>query len=79
MRGLVNASRDVMVRFAAPKDSVGTVFGFVTTGFSVGAAIGPPIFGLFADAAQPEDHRRLSGLITLFCIVSIYAAKASAR
>ncbi len=76
---LVSPSRDLMVRNICPPGTIGTVFGFVTTGFSVGTAVGPPVFGLFADIGMPEMVFWLSGLITMFCIVSIYAAKAAAR
>ena len=77
--GLMSPSRDLLVRRICPPGTIGTVFGFVTTGFSVGAAIGPPIFGLVADAGRPDLIFWLSGAFTLVCVVSIYAAKASAR
>ncbi len=76
---LVSPSRDLMVRNICPPGTIGTVFGFVTTGFSIGTAVGPPVFGLFADIGLPEMIFWLSGLITLFCIVSIYAAKTATR
>ena len=77
--GLMSPSRDLLVRKICPPGTIGTVFGFVTTGFSVGAAVGPPIFGFVADAGRPDLIFWLSGAFTLVCIVSIYAAKAVAR
>ena len=77
--GLMSPSRDLLVRRICPPGTIGTVFGFVTTGFSVGAAVGPPIFGLVADAGRPDLIFWLSGAFTLVCIVSIYAAKAVSR
>ena len=77
--GLMSPSRDLLVRRICPPGTIGTVFGFVTTGFSVGAAIGPPIFGFVADAGRPDLIFWLSGAFTLLCIVSIYAAKAVSR
>ncbi len=77
--GLMSPSRDLLVRKICPPGTIGTVFGFVTTGFSVGAAIGPPIFGYVADIGRPDLIFWLSGAFTLLCIVSIYAAKAVAR
>ena len=77
--GLMSPSRDLLVRRICPPGTIGTVFGFVTTGFSVGAAIGPPIFGLVADAGRPDLIFWLSGAFTLVCIVSIYAAKTVSR
>jgi MFS transporter, FSR family, fosmidomycin resistance protein len=55
MRGLVNASRDVSVRHAATDGvSVGTLFGFVTTGYSGGQIIGPALYGWLMDFHHPE-------------------------
>lgn len=54
LRGLVNASRDVSVRHAAADVSVGTLFGFVTTGYAVGQAIGPGLYGWVMDFGRPE-------------------------
>ena len=76
---IISPSRDLLVRKICPSGSIGTIFGFVTTGFSVGAAIGPIMFGLLADAGMPAMIFWLAGLITLLCIVSVYAAKAAAR
>ncbi len=76
---MMSPSRDLMVRKICPPGTIGTVFGFVTTGFSVGAAVGPPIFGYVADIGRPDLIFWLSGAFTLVCIVSIYAAKAVAR
>jgi len=77
--GLISPSRDLLVRNTCAPGTIGTVFGFVTTGFSVGAAIGPPVFGMFADIGMPEMIFWLSGGITLLCVVSIYAAKAATK
>ena len=76
---LVSPSRDIMVRNVAPPGTIGTVFGFVSTGFSVGAAVAPPIFGLIADIGRPELIFWLSGVFTLLCIVSVYGANAAKR
>ncbi len=54
LRGLVNASRDVSVRHAATDVSVGTLFGFVTTGYSGGQIIGPALYGWIMDFGRPE-------------------------
>ena len=77
--GLMSPSRDLLVRRICPPGTIGTVFGFVTTGFSVGAAVGPPIFGFVADAGRPDLIFWLSGAFTLVCIASIYAAKSVSR
>ncbi|MGH6621441.1 MAG: MFS transporter, partial [Alphaproteobacteria bacterium] len=74
-RGLVNASRDVLVRFAAPKDSVGTVFGFVTTGFMVGQAISPAIYGMLMDKGSPSMIFLVSAGFSILCIGTAFATE----
>jgi MFS family permease len=76
---LVGPSRDVMVREMAPPGAIGTVFGVVTTGFSVGGALAPPFFGWIADLHRPELIFWASGAVTVLCIISVYGAKAVSR
>ena len=47
--GVFQPSRDMIVRAVTPPGAFGRVFGFVTTGFSIGGVIAPPIFGYFMD------------------------------
>ena len=54
VRGGVNATRDVAVRHVAATVPVGTIFGFVTTGFLVGQAIGGVIYGYLFDNYLPN-------------------------
>jgi MFS family permease len=51
--GIIAPSRDMMVRAAAPPGAVGRVFGIVSTGFNIGGAIGPVIYGWLMDARMP--------------------------
>jgi MFS family permease len=51
--GIIQPSRDMMVREAVPEGAAGRVFGVVTTGFNIGAAIGPIVFGLILDHGHP--------------------------
>ena len=51
--GIIQPSRDMMVREAVPEGAAGRVFGVVTTGFNVGAAIGPIVFALILDHGHP--------------------------
>lgn len=53
LSGLIQPSRDMMVRAACPPGAAGRVFGIVTTGFNIGGAIGPLLFGYFMDHGQP--------------------------
>ncbi|MBT5051141.1 MAG: MFS transporter, partial [Rhodospirillaceae bacterium] len=54
MRGGANASRDVAVRHVASHLPIGTVFGFVSTGFLVGQAVAGPIYGYLVDNYPPH-------------------------
>ena len=76
---LVAPSRDVMVRDMAPPGAIGTVFGVVTSGFSVGGAVAPPFFGWIADIGRPELIFWASGAVTVLCIVSVYGATLARR
>ena len=54
LSGLIMPSRDMLVRAAAPPGQAGTVFGIVSTGFSIGGIFGPPAFGWLIDHGQPQ-------------------------
>ncbi|MDB5570945.1 MAG: transporter [Hyphomicrobiales bacterium] len=75
MHGLVNASRDVSVRHAATDVSVGTVFGFVTTGYSLGQIIGPGIYGLLLDAGKPHLVFVASAVFSLLAILTMLSRR----
>jgi MFS family permease len=47
--GLIAPSRDMLVRAASPRGAEGRVFGIVSTGFNVGGAVGPVLFGWLLD------------------------------
>ena len=54
MTGARNTPRDVMVKDAAPPGQIGKVFGFVSSGMSLGGAIMPVPYGMIIDAGHPE-------------------------
>jgi len=54
MTGAIMPSRDMMVRAAAPRGMEGRVFGIVSTGFNIGGAVGPLLFGAILDAGRPN-------------------------
>ena len=53
LSGMIMPSRDMLVRSAAPPGAVGRVFGIVTTGFNIGGAVGPMIYGALMDHGRP--------------------------
>lgn len=75
MRGLVNATRDVTVRHLAGEHSVGTAFAFVTTGFLLGQAIAPPIYGYLIDHGSPEIVFWASAAFSLISIGTVFASR----
>ena len=53
LMGVIVPSRDMLVRAAAPKGAEGKVFGTVFTGYNIGSAVGPVLFGWLLDSGLP--------------------------
>jgi FSR family fosmidomycin resistance protein-like MFS transporter len=53
--GLIQPSRDMLVRRAAPPGAMGRTFGIVTTGFNIGGTVGPLLYGVLVDRGAPRD------------------------
>jgi FSR family fosmidomycin resistance protein-like MFS transporter len=69
--GVVMPARDLIVRAVTPPGSFGKVFGFVTTGFSVGLIVAPVICGAMMDHGYPRGVFLLAaaaGLLTLLTL-----------
>ncbi len=67
-RGVVNPSRDVMVRAHTPRGADGTVYGFVTTGFNVGLGTAPILYGWILDLGSASSVFWIAALFTLLTI-----------
>ena len=63
LSGIIQPSRDMIVRSACPPGAAGRVFGVVTTGFNIGAAIGPLMFGAALDHGHPMMVFGLTAII----------------
>lgn len=59
--GAVNPARDRLVSEYTPPGATGRTFGFVFTGLTVGAVVGPPAFGAVIDATAPGTGFLLMG------------------
>lgn len=70
--GLVAPSRDLLVRSATPEGAFGRVFGFVSTGFNIGAMIAPMIYGAFMDHGEPRALFVLSAASSILCIGTVF-------
>jgi len=76
MRGLYNASRDILVRRVAPGGSIGTAFAFVTVGYSVGLSTAPVLFGWQMDNGSPEGVFYISAVFALLAVVTFLVPSA---
>jgi MFS family permease len=68
--GMIQPSRDMLVRRAAPPNAVGRVFGIVTTGFNIGGIIGPLLFGWIMDHGSPRFV--LVGAVVFMALTALY-------
>jgi FSR family fosmidomycin resistance protein-like MFS transporter len=71
MRGGANASRDVAVRHVATNVPVGTVFGFVSSGFLVGQGVGGPLYGWLFDNYPPQMIFYASAAFSVLALVTV--------
>jgi MFS family permease len=77
--GMVAPSRDMMVRAVTPPGASGKVFGFVTTGFSVGGIAAPLLFGAVLDYGDPGLVFWTVAALSLLTLVVVYATARSAQ
>ena len=69
--GFITPSRDIIISsLGSPKD-MGKIFGIVTTGFSVGGILGPPLFGYLLDLGDPHSIFWGAGVISLLTILTL--------
>jgi MFS family permease len=76
MFGIIQPSRDMLVRKAAPPGAMGRVFGIVSTGFNMGSVVGPLLFGWLMDQGAP---RAIFGAAVAFMVVSAVLALLEER
>jgi MFS family permease len=81
VNGLMQPSRDMIVRAVTPEGQFGKVFGFVTTGFNIGGIIAPLMFGYVMDTGYPHAVFFLVSGLALLAILTIipsFVRRASA-
>jgi MFS family permease len=69
--GATYPSRDMLVRAVTPPGAFGAVFGFVSTGFNIGASIAPIVYGMLMDHGQPRGVFLLSAAVSLICVTTV--------
>ena len=74
VNGLMQPSRDMLVRAVTPEGQFGKVFGFVTTGFNIGGIIAPLLFGYVMDSGNPRGVFFLVAGLSLLAILTIVPA-----
>jgi MFS family permease len=74
--GIIQPSRDMLVRKAAPPGMAGRVFGIVSTGFNIGGIVGPLLFGWLMDNGAP---RAIFGVAVAFMVVTALLAVLEER
>jgi MFS family permease len=78
LSGIIQPSRDMIVRAVTPAGSFGKVFGFVTTGFNVGGVIGPLLFGWLMDRGEPRAVFLTVVAITLLSLLTVSTTRVPA-
>jgi MFS transporter, FSR family, fosmidomycin resistance protein len=68
LNGMIQPSRDMMVRAVTPPGSFGKVFGFVTTCFNLGGMVAPLTYAWLMDHGQP---RMIYAIVILFILLAL--------
>ena len=76
LNGMIQPSRDMMVRAVTPPGSFGKVFGFVSTGFNIGGMVAPLLYGWLMDRGQP---RMIFAIVTVFIVLALLTAMTRAK
>jgi MFS transporter, FSR family, fosmidomycin resistance protein len=71
LNGIIQPSRDMMVRAVTPPGSFGKVFGFVSTGFNLGGMIAPLIYAWLMDTGRPQ---MIYAIVVLFILLAVVTA-----
>src|SRR5581483_5013959 len=80
LNGVVQPSRDMIVRSATPPGSFGKVFGFVSAGFNVGGVVSPLLYGWMMDHGAPRAVFLTVVVMTLVSLLTVLTpAKRIAR
>jgi FSR family fosmidomycin resistance protein-like MFS transporter len=69
--GITYPSRDMLVRAVTPPGAFGKVFGFVSTGFNIGASIAPIMYGMLMDNNEPRAVFLVSAAVSILCVSTV--------
>jgi MFS transporter, FSR family, fosmidomycin resistance protein len=80
LNGIIQPSRDMMVRAVTPAGSFGKVFGFVSTGFNLGGMVAPLTYAWLMDHNEPRAiFMIVFAFILLGLVTAITRAKPQAK
>jgi MFS family permease len=80
LSGVIQPSRDMLVRAAAPAGAIGRAFGIVTIGLSIGGMIGPMLFGWIMDRGAPRwIFGASAGLMALTVAAALFGDRRAPR
>lgn len=77
--GIVQPSRDLLVRRVTPPGSMGKVFAFVSTGLALGGVLMPIAFGWLMDHADPRWVFWLAAIIILLTVLTVSGLASVSR
>jgi predicted MFS family arabinose efflux permease len=69
--GVVQPARDLLIRQVTPAGTTGAVFGFLSTGFAIGGAVTPLVFGWILDRGEPHWLYWLAAAFFLGSVVAV--------
>jgi MFS transporter, FSR family, fosmidomycin resistance protein len=76
LNGIIQPSRDMMVRAVTPAGSFGKVFGFVSTGFNLGGMVAPLLYGFLMDRGEP---RAIFMIVVAFILLGLVTVITRAK
>jgi MFS transporter, FSR family, fosmidomycin resistance protein len=79
LNGTLLPVRDLLVRALAPKEQMGTLYGFVSSGLSLGNAITPLIYGWIMDHGDPRWIFFGSALLMIAALATYVEARGQQR
>ena len=79
LNGMLLPVRDLLVRAVAPKGQMGTLYGFTSSGLSLGNAVTPVVFGWVMDNGDPRWIFYASALLMLLALATYTEARGEAH
>lgn len=79
VQGMIRPARDMMIRAASPKGSVGKSYGFVFSGQAIGGTIAPVVFGFMLDMGAAGWVFYTSAIFLVICMFTVLASAREDR